>query len=331
MEKVCILGAGSWGTTLAIILSRKKNLKISLFSFFPHQIKDISEKRENKDFLPGIKIPSNIYLTFKLGDISSSDILILAIPVKFLRESLSKIRRSGLPLENKIILSLAKGIDEKILKLPSQLIYEELRVNKIAVFSGPTIAREVIKGWPTVASIASRKKDILVRLQEVFSQTPLRVYRNDDVIGTELGGALKNIIAIACGISDGLGFGTNTKASLICRGLREITRFARVLGAKEKTLRGASGLGDLVTTCFSPFSRNRLVGERIGRGEKLSQILARMKMVAEGVTTVKAVYRLSQKYKIEMPITREVFFVLYRKKSPFKAVKDLMARPLRGE
>jgi glycerol-3-phosphate dehydrogenase (NAD(P)+) len=226
-----------------------------------------------------------------------------------------------------------KGIEIKSLKRPSEIIKQELGVNlkQIAVLSGPTIAKEIAKDIPAVATVASGSFANAKKIQELFKGTNLRLYTNNDVAGIETAGALKNIIAIACGISDGLGFGTNTKSALICRGLKEMIRFGKALKINEKAFLGISGIGDLCTTCFSAFSRNRYVGEQVGKGRKISDILKSMKMVAEGVTTVKSVYNLSRKYKIEMPITKEIYHMLYENKTPISAVKDLMNRPLKAE
>jgi glycerol-3-phosphate dehydrogenase (NAD(P)+) len=213
----------------------------------------------------------------------------------------------------------------------SEVIHDELGNIKLAVLSGPTIAHEVAREIPSTAVIASYDKNLRKYLQGIFMTERFRIYTNEDVIGVELGGSLKNIIAIACGISDGLGFGTNTKAALLSRGLVEISRLGQAMGAKVRTFSGLSGLGDLVTTCISPYSRNRFVGEQIGKGKTLKQIKAHMQMVAEGIPTAKSAYRLSLKYKVEMPIIREVYRVLYENKSPLKAVKDLMTREKKEE
>ena len=213
----------------------------------------------------------------------------------------------------------------------SEVIKQELGNVKVAVLSGPTIAYEVARGVPTACVVASGDLNIARKMQEIFMTKRLRVYTSRDVMGVELGGSIKNIIAIACGISDGLGFGTNTKAALLARGLVEITRLGVALGAKEKTFSGISGLGDLVTTCISLHSRNRFVGEQIGRGKRMKEIIRKMEMIAEGVATTKSVYDLSRKIKIEMPITNEVFNVLYKNKSPLHAVDDLMTRERKHE
>jgi glycerol-3-phosphate dehydrogenase (NAD(P)+) len=213
----------------------------------------------------------------------------------------------------------------------SQVITQELGNVKIAVLSGPTIAREVAQFLPTTAVIACKNTKTALLLQHIFMSPRFRVYRHSDIVGVELGGSLKNIIAIACGISDGLGFGTNTKAALLSRGLAEICRLGIQLGANEKTFGGISGLGDLVTTCISASSRNRTVGEKLGKGMKVESIIRNMDMVAEGVYTVKAAYTLSKKYKVDMPITKEIYNVIYKNKPPVKAVNDLMSRGKKSE
>ncbi|MBN2119987.1 MAG: NAD(P)-dependent glycerol-3-phosphate dehydrogenase [Candidatus Omnitrophica bacterium] len=331
IKKVTILGAGSWGTTLAIILSKNPGLSVNLWTAFPEQADNILSSRENKDFLPSIKIPRKVKVTSCLNDALQSQIIIVAVPVKFLRALLQEIKKTDTDYKDRIFLSVAKGIETWSLKTPSQIMKEELKLKKIAVLSGPTIAKEVVKSIPTVATIASLHKKSLSKLQRLFKGTPLRIYRSFDVTGTELAGALKNIIALACGISDGLGFGTNTKAALLTRGLVEIARLGKRLGARSSTFWGISGMGDLATTCFSPYSRNRFVGQEIGKGRKLKNIINEMKMVAEGITTVKSGFTLSKKLKIDMPITRQVYLVLYQNKKPLMAVKDLMSRPLKAE
>jgi glycerol-3-phosphate dehydrogenase (NAD(P)+) len=247
-----------------------------------------------------------------------------------MRGVLKKIKRLDFP-RKAMYLTVTKGIEISSLKRMSELITEELGGIKLAVLSGPTIAREVAAGVPTAAVIASRNKNLRKFLQKVFMTEKFRIYTNDDVIGVELGGSIKNVIAIACGISDGLGFGANTKAALLARGLAEISRLGRGMGAKVATFSGISGLGDLVTTCISPYSRNRFVGEQIGRGKSLLQIKRRMRMVAEGVATAKSAYKLCLKYKVDMPISKEIYSVLYKNKSPERAVRDLMTREKKEE
>ncbi len=335
--KIAVLGDGGWGTTLAILLCRK-GFKVSLWGAFPEYSKQLDKKRVNAKFLPEIKIPKEIVITHDLGyALSGAGLIIMAVPSQYLRSVLKRVKRFAYP-RNAIYLSVTKGIEVGSLKRMSEVIDEELRGIKLAVLSGPTIAHEVALGVPTAAVIASHDKAVRRYLQGVFISDKFRLYTNDDVIGVELGGSFKNIIAIACGISDGLGFGTNTKAALLSRGLAEISRLGKAMGAKSSTFSGISGLGDLVTTCISPYSRNRFVGEQVGKGKSLQQIKNHMQMpacrqagIAEGIPTAKSAYHLSLKYKVEMPIVREVYCVLYKNKSPLKAVKDLMGRERREE
>ncbi|MCK4519818.1 MAG: NAD(P)-dependent glycerol-3-phosphate dehydrogenase [Candidatus Omnitrophica bacterium] len=329
-EKVSIIGAGNWGTTLGVILS-KKGVAVELHSVFKEHNIEMRRLRENKLFLKGVKFPHLLQVNPSLKKILDNKIVIIAIPVKFISKVLKKIKKQKALLKGKIFVSVSKGIEVKSLKRVSQLIEEELEGSVVAVLSGPNIAREVLKKVPSVSILACKSKSVGKRLQLLFNTPNFRVYLHRDIAGVELGGALKNIIALSCGISDGLGFGTNTKSALVTRGLVEITRLGEKLGANASTFWGISGLGDLVTTCFSPYSRNRLVGEAIGKGKKINVITQNMRMVAEGVETVKSAFRLSKKVNIDMPITREVYAVLYQGKSPLEAVVDLMRRPLRTE
>lgn len=327
---ICVLGDGGWGTTLAILLFQK-GFKVSLWGAFSDYLSYLDKKRTNTKFLPGIKIPKGIKIVPSLNQaISDKQLIIFAIPSQHLRKILKKIKKLDYPKEA-IYLSVIKGIEMGSLKRMSEIIHEELGRIRLAVLSGPTIAHEVARGIPTAAVVASHHKKIRKYLQEIFMTERFRVYNSSDVIGVELGGSLKNIIAIACGISDGLRFGTNTKAAILSRGLVEISRLGFAMGANVKTFSGLSGLGDLVTTCISPYSRNRSVGEQVGRGRSLNKIMSTMQMIAEGLPTTKSAYALSLKYKVDMPITREVFNVLYKDKSPEKAVRDLMKRSKKEE
>lgn len=327
---IVILGDGGWGTTLAILLSHN-GFKVTLWSVFSDYADYLNKKRVNAKFLPGIKIPADIKITSDLESaISGKRFVVLAVPSQHLRSVLKKIRRC--PGFHKLTyISATKGIELQTLKRMSEVIREELGNVKLAVLSGPTIAREVARGIPTTAVIASRDKSLRRYLQSVFMSERFRIYTNSDIAGVELGGSLKNVIAIACGISDGLGFGTNAKAALLSRGLAEISRLGAVMGAKISTFSGISGLGDLVTTCISPYSRNRFVGEEIGKGKSLASVTRSMQMVAEGVPTAKCAYALSVKYGVDMPITKEVYNVLHKNKSPLRAVEDLMGRAKKEE
>ncbi len=329
-DKISIIGAGSWGTTLGVVLS-KKGVAVQLHSVFKDYNLKMQRERENKLFLKGVKFPRNLQANSSLKEVLESKIIIVAIPVKFVSGTLKKIKKYKPLIKNKIFVSVSKGIEAKSLKRVSQLIEKELKASKVAVLSGPNIAHEVLRGVPSTSILACKSKSIGEKLQLLFNTSTFRIYLHKDVAGVELGGALKNIIALSCGISDGLGFGTNTKAALATRGLAEITRLGEKLGANVSTFWGISGLGDLVTTCFSPYSRNRLVGEEIGKGKTLSEITGKMRMVAEGVDTVKSAFRLSKKLNVDMPITQQVYAVLYQGKSPKKAVADLMSRSLKAE
>lgn len=330
IRKITILGDGGWGTTLAILLA-KKGFQVTLWGAFEDNIACIQRKKINQKFLPGIKIPHSIALTSDLpAAVAKAQLIVLAVPSQFIRQVVRRL--AFLPKEEIPLVSVIKGIETKTLRRMSEVIHQELgRAVKLTVLSGPTIALEVARGIPTTAVVSSLDKRLAESVQRVFITGRFRVYTNSDVVGVELGGSLKNIIAIACGISDGLGFGTNTKAALLARGLAEMSRLGMAMGAKKETFSGISGLGDLVTTCISQHSRNRFVGEQIGKGKKLKDVLSRMDMVAEGVPTAKAGYLLSKRYKVSMPITEQVYLVLYKNKSPLKAVNDLMTRERKSE
>lgn len=327
---IAVLGDGGWGTTLAIVLSRN-GLKVSLWGAFSDYVSYLQKKRINTRFLPGIRIPREIKITADLKTaIENTRLIIIAIPSQHIRDVLKKVKQQHYP-RRAIYLSVSKGIEVGSLKRMSEVIHDELGNVNVAVLSGPTIAQEVAKGLPSAAVIASKDAAVRKYLQNIFMNERFRIYTNDDVIGVELGGSLKNIIAIACGIADGLGFGTNAKAAILARGLVEISRLGVAMGAKAATFSGITGLGDLVTTCVSPYSRNRSVGEQIGKGKTLKQTKSHMQMVAEGVPTAKSAYELSLKYKVDMPITKEIYAVLYKRKSPHKAVRDLMGRRKKQE
>jgi len=329
-NRIAVLGDGGWGTTLAILLA-KKGFLVSLWGAFPHYISDLKRTRINKNFLPGVRIPSSVHITNSLDIVVDSNIIILAVPSPYLRSVLNKIRKPGLILKDKFFLSVIKGIENHTLMRMSEVIQDCLGRVKLVVLSGPTIAHEVARRIPTTAVAASKSHWDACSLQEILMTDRFRIYTHSDVVGVELGGSLKNIIAIACGISDGLGFGTNTKAAILSRGLAEMVRLGKKMGANEKTFSGISGVGDLVTTCISPYSRNRFVGLEIAKGGSLKEILEKMHMVAEGIYTVKSAYQLSKKYGVDMPITKEIYNVLYKNKSPLKVVSDLMTREKKRE
>ncbi|MCK5260518.1 MAG: NAD(P)-dependent glycerol-3-phosphate dehydrogenase [Candidatus Omnitrophica bacterium] len=332
IKNISVIGDGGWGTTLAVHLA-KENYPVRLWGPFPAYVRRVGKNRYNTKFLPGIHLPYNITLTESLAEaIREADLIVFAIPSKYANAVLKKIKTTKADLSGKILLSVTKGIDTAKLLRMSEIIRKELGSSvDIAVLSGPTIAMEVAKNLPSTAVVASRHLKTAKQVQAIFNSESFRVYTNTDVTGVELGGSIKNIIALACGVCDGLGFGSNTKAAILTRGLAEMARLGKALGAKQQTFSGLTGLGDLVTTCVSPQSRNRSVGENLGRGKSIKAITSRMEMVAEGIETVKAVYRLSQKHHVSMPITTEVYNIIYRKKKPSQAVSDLMKRRIKSE
>lgn len=328
-NKITILGDGGWGTTLAILLS-KKGLDVTLWCAFADYAKVLENKRINPNFLKGVKLPREIRVTADLKDALSCDLIVLAVPSQYLRDVLLRGEKFY-ALTRVPVVSVVKGIENKTLKRMSEVVHDVWRVPEVGVLSGPTIAQEVVRGVPTTAIVATRNPVFGTHLQNLFMTPAFRIYTNDDVVGVELGGSLKNVIAITCGISDGLGFGTNTKAAILSRGLAEMARLGLAMGAKKETFFGISGLGDLVTTCFNPLSRNHFVGEKIGKGSTLKKIISHMKMVAEGVPTAKAAYLLGKKLKVDLPIINEVYGVLFKNKTPQAAVKTLMMRSKKAE
>ena len=328
-QTITVLGDGGWGTTLSILLS-KKGYDVCLWGMFSDYVKFLKKKRVNSKFLKGVNIHKKILITSQLSQaLGFAQTIILAIPSSYLRSVLKKIQ--GKRVGSFKFLSAAKGIEHNSLMRMSEVIQQEMGKVNLAVLSGPNIAHEIARGKPAVSVVASNNKGTALYFQELLISQNFRVYTNSDVVGVELGGSLKNIIALSCGISDGLNLGSNAKAALLTRGLVEISRLGVTMGAKRETFAGVSGLGDLVTTCNSLYSRNRFVGEQIAKGKRLSSIIKNMQMVAEGVLTTKAAYKLSQRYKVEMPITREIYQVLYKHKSPKRAVGDLMLRKKKPE
>jgi len=331
-HEIAVIGAGGWGTALSRLLSRK-GYKVSLWEKFPDYAKELSEKRENTKFLPGVRIPEEISITSDLEfAVDDSKIIVLAVPSQYLRETVGKFAK--MKLSNVVLVNAAKGIETETLRRLSEVISAEMSGCSgisIGVISGPSHAEEVGRDVPTTVVTASKNTDTAALVQSVFFGPRFRVYTSQDIIGVELGGALKNIIAIAAGIIDGLKLGDNAKAALITRGLAEITRLGVRMGADRFTFSGLAGLGDLAVTCMSKYSRNRRVGERIGQGEKLGEILPGMEMVAEGIRTTEAACRLSRNYSVEMPITEEIYKVLFENKKPTKALEDLLMREAKPE
>jgi glycerol-3-phosphate dehydrogenase (NAD(P)+) len=330
---IVVVGAGAFGTALAKILANKyKNLAIHLWCRRKKVADDIQKYHENKERLPQIKLPLNIIPTTSLQIISEKYILILAIPCAFLRSVIQKIKKYI--QKDSLIISIVKGIENNSLLRPSEIVKEELGNLQYdyACISGPSFAYEVAQECPTAVSVSSWNPKIAVYVRDFFHTDYFRVYDNDDVIGTEVGGALKNVIAIAAGISDGLRLGYNARASLITRGLEEIKRLGVKMGAKKETFSGLAGIGDLIATCTSDLSRNRRVGLKIAnKGKNLKSILQEIEGVSEGVNTALSACQLAEKYKTEMPITKEVYAILFKNKDPQVALKALTKREPRFE
>lgn len=328
MSYISIIGAGSWGTTLACLLS-EKGYDVTLWVHEDDLAKEIDQKRINSIYLPETIIPNDIRILNNIEEaLKKARYVVNAVPSQYVR-SVFKDAAKHIHDEATII-SVSKGIERGTLLTVSSILNELLR-RDVAVLSGPSFAKEVIKKLPTAVTIATKDKKTGYILQELFNVNHFRVYTHDDIIGVEIGGALKNVMAIAAGISDALGLGNNARASLITRGLVEMTRLGVAMGAKEKTFSGLSGIGDLVLTCTSSLSRNYTVGVKLGQGMKLEEILNQMKSVAEGVSTAESAFELSKKYNIEMPIVEQVYRVIYEGKDPNQAVKDLMERSLKPE
>ena len=325
MVKISIIGDGGWGTALALVLN-SKGLGTVLWSYSPEYAEYLVKNRENTKFLKGVNIPADIEITSDDTVVKNTDYAIFAVPCEYLRSIAERFSDADFGY----IVSATKGIENGTLKRPSEILSGYFKTSKIGVLSGPSISHEVAMNFPTALVLAADggwKTDI----QKILTTDKFRVYTSDDIIGVELGGALKNIVAVAAGVSDGLGYGANTKAGLLTRGLAEITRLGIRMGARKETFSGLSGIGDLATTCMSSYSRNRWFGEQIGKGRNIKEILSGIEMVVEGRATCCSAYELSVKYSVEMPITREVYEILYRGKDPRQAVRDLMTRDLKDE
>jgi len=329
MNVGCI-GAGSWGTTLAIHLAELGH-NVQLWAWDAEQRHRLAAERENRTYLPAIPFPATLQVVDSLADAVAASVVVIATPTQFIRSTFSTIPPSA--LDGRIIVSASKGIEQGSLLRISELLAETHGVadDQFVCFSGPSHAEEVSRKIPTLIVSASQSQATAETIRDLFTTDSLRVYSSTDVVGVELGGALKNPIALCAGIIDGLGFGDNTKAALITRALAEMTRIGTALGADPQTFSGLSGLGDLVVTCFSRHSRNRYVGEQIGKGRNLQEIIAEMQMVAEGVTTTASAYELAQRHGIELPIINEVYHILFEGKDPRVATRRLMTRETKGE
>jgi len=324
LNKIAIIGSGSWGTANAISLANK-GLDVKLWVRSAELLKEINEKRENTTYLPGVKLSNNIVATNDLEYCcKDSDVIVLATPSHAIRDTVKNIKKYI--DKEQYIVNLAKGIENDSLCRMSQIIEEYLPQNPIAVLSGPNHAEEVAQNMPSATVVSSKYKKVAELIQDIFMTPTFRVYVNPDIVGVELGGALKNIIALGAGISDGLGFGDNTRTALMTRGIVEIARLGVAMGARQSTFSGLSGIGDLIVTCTSMHSRNRRAGIAIGQGKTLEEVLSSTKMVIEGVRTTKSAYQLAKKFSIEMPITQEIYKVLYEGCNVKESVIKLMTR-----
>jgi len=331
MSRIAVIGAGAWGTALSIVLARGGRHQVQLWAYERDVRESIESTRINSLFLPGLKIPETVHVSNNLSaTLEGAETVLTVMPSHHARRLYEQMK-SDLPTEA-VIVSATKGIENGTHKRMSEVAADAAGVKRVAALSGPTFAKEVARGDPTAITAASSDATVASTIQRQFGDPMFRVYTNDDVIGVELGGALKNVIAIAAGVVEGLGFGHNTAAALITRGLAEITRLAVACGARSQTLSGLAGMGDLVLTCTGGLSRNRTVGVELGRGRKLRDIMAGMHgMVAEGVLTTDAALGLAREHGIEMPITQQMHAILHEEKSPKDAIRELMSRPGREE
>ncbi len=337
IKKITVIGAGSWGTSLALLLS-EKGIPTKLWGHSQEHIEQLQTNRENRRYLKGFRFPEKLIPTVTINEaVKDADIICIVVPSHVYRETFSKILEGISPTEERtpIFVSATKGVEIQSMATMNQIMVQTMEKfdfsYKTAVLSGPSFAREVACHVPTAITIGSDHQETAVLLQHIFRTDYFRVYTSNDVVGLETSAALKNIIAIAAGICDGLNYGHNARAALITRGLVEMVRFGKYFGAQEKTFYGLSGLGDLVLTCTGALSRNRHVGIELGKGKSLDSILADMSMIAEGVKTTKSVYNLSKRENIDMPILEQVYKILYNNQNPNKAVQDLLARDLKEE
>lgn len=329
MKKVSIIGAGSWGIALAVLLHNNGH-HVTVWSIVESEIQMLQEKHEHVEKLPGVRLAEDMVFTTDLKEaVEGKDLVVLAVPSVYTRKTAAMM--SPYVAKNQILVNVAKGIEEDSLKTLSQQIEEEIPQADVAVLSGPSHAEEVGRGIPTTIVAGAKRRETAEFLQNTFSSEKFRVYTSSDVLGIELGGALKNVVALAAGTADGLGYGDNTKAALITRGIAEITRLGLAMGGCPETFAGLSGIGDLIVTCASMHSRNRRAGILIGQGKTYEEAMAEVKMVVEGVYSAKAALKLAEKYQVQMPIVTEVNRVLFEGKKAKDAVADLMLREAKAE
>ncbi len=329
MANVGVIGAGSWGTALALLLN-KNGHSVTVWSISEEEINMLSAEREHKSKLPGVKIPDDMTFTTNMEEaVRGKDVLVLAVPSKFTRGTARNMK--DYVAEGQIIVDVAKGIEEDTLMTLSQQIEQEVPQADVAVLSGPSHAEEVGRGLPTTVVIGAKTEKTAVYLQEIFMNEVFRVYTSPDMLGMELGGSLKNVIALAAGIADGMGYGDNTKAALITRGIAEIARLGVKMGGAIESFTGLTGIGDLIVTCASVHSRNRKAGYLMGQGKSMEEAMEEVQMVVEGVYSAKAAEKLGKKYGVDLPIINKINEVLFSGKDPKEAVNELMLRDSRAE
>lgn len=329
MAKISVLGAGSWGTALSLLLYNNGH-KVTLWSALKDEVEMLSQKREHASKLPGVKLPEDMEITTDLEKVlEDPDVAVLAVPSPFTRSTAAQM--APYVKDGQKIVNVAKGVEEKTLMTLSEIVEQEIPNGEVCVLSGPSHAEEVGRGLPTTCVVSAKTRETAEYLQGIFMSPVFRVYTTPDILGVELGGALKNVIALAAGTADGLGYGDNTKAALITRGIAEISRLGVKMGAKAETFYGLSGIGDLIVTCASVHSRNRKAGYLLGKGYTMEEAMKEVRMVVEGVYSAKAAKGLSEKYDVEMPIINEVNKVLFEGKAASEAVIDLMLRDKKVE
>jgi glycerol-3-phosphate dehydrogenase (NAD(P)+) len=329
IRRTAIVGAGGWGTALAVLWS-KQGIEITLWGHDPARTERVRATRENPDYLPGVKLPESIRVTSDIADCASSDLVVFVTPSIALRSVAHQLRPS-LSGSQAVFLSGTKGIEHGTGMRMSQILEEIFPQNTVAVLSGPNLAVEVSRDLPTATVLGCPVAECAEELQRRLGSERFRIYSSDETIGIELGGALKNVFAIPAGVSDGFGLGDNSKAALVTRSLAELLRLGTAMGGNPRTFYGLSGAGDLIATCFSQHSRNRRVGEKLGRGETLEQILAGTHMVAEGIPTTKSAYECARKLGVETPIIDQIYSVLYEAKRPDQAMQELLGRDQKAE
>jgi glycerol-3-phosphate dehydrogenase (NAD(P)+) len=329
-QRIAILGSGAMATASAVLLCERSRCEVGIWTRSAERAAELLRDHENRKLLPGVPLPSGVRISSDISQVvDGAALLVAAIPTRFLRETLGPL--SGRIPARLPVVSVAKGLEIGTMMRPSQIMVDVLGPRAVAALGGPSHAEEIARRLPAGVVAASADRQLAERVQNLFNTDRFRVYTNPDIVGVELAGAIKNVIAIAAGICDGLGFGDNAKSGLVTRGLVEMIRFGTALGAEAETFNGLAGLGDLVTTCFSRHSRNRHVGECLGKGQPLEQVVAEMNGVAEGITTTRSIHELAGKQGIEMPIAAEVYAVLFAHKPAAEATASLMMRPPRDE